>query len=98
MRSTICMICILLSGIGCAQTAYAQQEVQFSQYIFNGLALNPGYAGYKEYTNIHLMYRSQWTGLQGAPKTFSASIDGVTGDKKMGLGFQVINDNLGAQS
>ena len=80
------------------KSGFAQQDVQFSQYIFNGLALNPGYAGYKELTNINLMYRSQWTGLQGAPQTFSASIDGVSADKKMGFGFQAINDQLGAQS
>jgi type IX secretion system PorP/SprF family membrane protein len=76
----------------------AQQDVQFTQYIFDGLALNPGYAGYKEVTNAHLLYRDQWTGLDGSPKTITATVDGVTENKQVGLGFQVIDDKLGAES
>jgi len=76
----------------------AQQDIQFSQYVFNGMALNPAYAGYKEATNFHLVYRDQWTGLNGAPKTTSFSIDGVTEDQKIGLGGMILQDELGAQS
>jgi type IX secretion system PorP/SprF family membrane protein len=76
----------------------AQQDIQFSQYVFNGMALNPAYAGYKEATNYHFVYRDQWTGLVGAPKTSSFSMDGVTEDQKIGLGGMIIQDELGAQS
>jgi len=78
--------------------ADAQQDIQFSQYVFNGLILNPAYAGYKEVTNLNLVYRTQWTGIQGAPQTISASIDGLLHGEKMGLGFAVTEDQLGAQS
>jgi len=78
--------------------ARAQQDVQFSQYVFNGMALNPAYAGYKEATNLNLVYRDQWTGLAGAPKTLSASVDGLIAGEKMGLGFSVLQDEIGAQT
>jgi len=87
-----------LSLIFVYSSAAAQQDIQFSQYVFNGLVLNPAYAGYKEVTNVDLTYRDQWTGLTGAPKTISASVDGLTKNERMGLGFQVIADKLGAQS
>jgi len=78
--------------------SYAQQDIQFSQYIFNGLSLNPAYAGYKEATNFTLTYRNQWTGLTGAPVTTTASIDGTIRDNSIGIGFTVLDDNLGPQS
>ncbi len=87
--------------VGCSvffQPLKGQQSIQFSQYIFNGLSLNPGYAGYKENLNLNTTYRTQWTGLAGAPTTFSASVDGVIKEKKVGLGFSVLQDQLGAQS
>ncbi|KLT63583.1 type IX secretion system membrane protein PorP/SprF, partial [Pedobacter sp. BMA] len=47
--------------------ASAQQDAQYSQYMFNGIYINPAYAGYKEVLNVHSFYRSQWTGITGAP-------------------------------
>lgn len=76
----------------------AQQAVQFSQYVFNGLILNPGYAGYKESTQAHLIYRTQWTGLDGAPATTSFTLDGVSKSADHGFGLIIIDDKLGAQS
>jgi len=89
---------LLILFTGLTNRVLAQQDVQFTQYVFDGLAVNPGYAGYKEVTNAHILYRDQWTGIEGSPKTLTASIDGVTNDKRMGLGFQVINDQLGAEN
>lgn len=79
---------------------HAQQTVQFSQYVFNGLAVNPAYAGYREDWTGSLSYRMQWAGINGAPRTAVASFDGVTNDdeKRVGLGFIAINDRLGAQN
>lgn len=77
--------------------AYSQQDVQFSQYMFNGLYINPAYAGYREQWNVNVFYRTQWAGLPGAPKTFSAAADGTVNSNRVGLGLQVMNDQLGAQ-
>lgn len=75
----------------------AQQDAQFSQYMFNGIYINPAYAGYREQLNLHAFYRSQWTGIDGAPKTMSLAVDAVANDGNVGLAFQVSSDRLGAQ-
>ena len=91
-------VLIVAYFLGTAGNIFAQQDIQFSQYVFNGLTLNPAYAGYKETTNLNLSYRNQWTGLVGSPKTVIASIDGMTRTDKIGLGVLIIQDELGAQS
>ncbi|WP_316813801.1 type IX secretion system membrane protein PorP/SprF [Pedobacter heparinus] len=90
---------ISLIGIaGWIFSANAQQDSQFTQYIFNGIHINPAYAGYKEDIYVQSFYRSQWTGIKGAPKTFSVAADGAFNNGKVGLGLIVTNDQLGAQS
>jgi type IX secretion system PorP/SprF family membrane protein len=78
--------------------ARAQQDAQFSQYLFNGLYINPAYAGYKSDFYINAFHRSQWTGLNGAPVTTSVAADGSFANDKVGLGLLVQRDQIGAQS
>ncbi|PWS30563.1 PorP/SprF family type IX secretion system membrane protein [Pedobacter paludis] len=80
-----------------ARLAHAQQDAQFSQYMFNGIYINPAYAGYKEQLNVHAFYRTQWTGIEGAPKTMSVAVDAIANDGNVGLALQVSSDKLGAQ-
>ena len=75
----------------------AQQIPQFTQYMFNGLYINPAYAGYKENLYAHLMYRKQWIGTEGAPQTVMLGIDGDLG-RGSNLGFVYANDQIGANS
>lgn len=75
-----------------------QQDAQFSQYIFNGIYINPAYAGYRQELNAHTFYRSQWVGVPGAPQTMSLAVDGAVNEKRMGLALQVAYDKIGAQS
>jgi type IX secretion system PorP/SprF family membrane protein len=75
----------------------AQQDGQFSQYMFNGIYINPAYAGYREQLNLHAFYRNQWTGIQGSPKTMSMAIDATANDGNVGLALQLTSDRLGAQ-
>ena len=79
-------------------TANAQQDAQFSQYIFNGLYINPAYAGYKSDWFVNSFFRSQWTGLQGAPTTVSIAADGAVANDAVGLGLLLQRDQIGAQS
>lgn len=90
------LLCLLLG----TTLAHAQQTIQFSQYMFNGLAVNPAYAGYRDEWNAGLSYRMQWTGISGAPKTGTLSLDGLTNstNKNTGLGLMVITDRVGPQS
>lgn len=88
------LLCIAL------QKSFAQQTVQFSQYMFNGLVVNPAYAGYKEDWTLNLSSRLQWTGIDGAPRTNTVSIDGVLDPNKKtaAVGFLATNDQLGPEN
>ncbi|QHL88543.1 type IX secretion system membrane protein PorP/SprF [Nibribacter ruber] len=79
-----------------AYTASAQQSAYYTQYIFNGLAINPAYAGSKGLINVNGLFRSQWTGVPGAPRTQTLAADGSY-NETVGLGIQVMNDQIGAQ-
>jgi len=81
-----------------SQHSVAQQDAQFSQYMFNGIYINPAYAGYKEVLNVHSFYRSQWTGITGAPHSMSLAVDASANNGNVGLALQVSSDKLGAQT
>ncbi|RYU91454.1 type IX secretion system membrane protein PorP/SprF [Mucilaginibacter terrigena] len=72
---------LLLSVMLCfvVLTNYAQQRPQYTQYVFNNYLLNPAVAGIENYTDVKLGYRSQWTGLEGAPVTAYFSINAPLG-------------------
>lgn len=80
-------IILFLSVILLAWGSYGQQMPSFSQYMFNGLYLNPAYAGSHEYISSSILYRHQWTKLPGAPRTGLMAIDGRLKNPNMGLGF-----------
>lgn len=67
----------------------------YTQYMFNKLLINPGYAGSRAATSITALYRDQWTGFEGAPRTATVSVHGHLKNPKVGLGLTVINDRLG---
>lgn len=74
----------------------AQQDVMVSQYMFNGLLLNPAYSGSHKYFTSTLMHRSQWVKLEGAPVTSILAVDGPVKNKNMGLGLILMHDQIGA--
>lgn len=78
-----------------ALTAHAQQEVMVSQYMFNGLFLNPAYAGSHSYVSSSLLHRSQWMQVEGAPRTAMLAVDGPVMNNRMGLGFTMVHDQIG---
>ena len=80
-----------------ATSSIAQQNFITNQYIFNPMTINPAYAGTKQWTNINMIYSAPWTGLDGAPNTQAISIEGSP-ISTMGLGLQLINDRIGAES
>ncbi len=73
----------------------AQQELMMSQYMFNGLFLNPAYAGSHPYVSSSLLHRAQWMGMEGAPRTSTMAVDGPLMGDKMGLGFTLVHDRIG---
>ncbi|WP_079716984.1 PorP/SprF family type IX secretion system membrane protein [Parapedobacter luteus] len=99
MKQIRIMLCIVAAGLPFA--VRSQQNIQFTQYIFNSMSINPAYAGYKEEWFGQLGMRSQWVGLDGAPQTALLSVDGLLdglGYKRHGLGLQLSADGLGPQS
>ena len=79
-----------------ASIGYAQQDAQFTQYMYNTMAINPAYAGLRDRLSVFALHRTQWVGLEGAPVTNNVSIHSPIGyDNKMGLGLSIINDKIG---
>lgn len=74
---------------------HGQQEMMLSQYMFNGLFINPAYSGTHSYAEATALYRSQWTGFDGAPKTQTFGVEGPISNELMGLGLTFVNDKLG---
>jgi type IX secretion system PorP/SprF family membrane protein len=84
------LVLLLLSGI-----SYAQQDAQFTQYMYNTININPAYAGSREAMSVFILHRAQWVGLDGAPTTTTASINTPINESNVGIGVSVINDRIG---
>lgn len=82
-----------LSGI---HSIHAQQDPQYTQYMYNTINVNPAYAGSRGVMSIFGLHRTQWVGLDGAPKTIAASMHTPLGQSKLGLGVSFVNDRIGA--
>lgn len=86
---------IVLVIAGFANTkAIAQQGPQFTQFMFNNLAINPAYAGADEHASITLVARNQWNSIENAPSTQSLAAHSLFA-KRVGLGLTVIHDRIG---
>ncbi len=92
---TLLLLLTLLVG---GSQVQAQQEKMFSQYMFNMLAVNPAYAGSRDVLSATGLYRNQWGGIEGAPKTSTFTIDMPVNKERVGLGLQVFNDQLGLEN
>ncbi|MEY3500955.1 MAG: hypothetical protein RL308_2624 [Bacteroidota bacterium] len=77
-----------------ASHIHAQQDPNYTQYMYNMNVMNPAYAGSKENMSGSFMYRQQWVGLEGAPKTATFSLHSPIG-KNVGLGISAISDKIG---
>ena len=81
--------------LGCSQLVLAQQQAMYTQYMFNGLAINPAYAGSHEAVSMTALVRKQWVGLDGAPGTQTFSIHSPINEKKIALGLMLLHDKIG---
>ena len=73
----------------------AQQDAQYTQFMYNTINVNPAYAGSRGVLSVFGMYRAQWVGLEGAPNTAAASIHSPIENSRVGLGLTVSNDQIG---
>nr|WP_298931393.1 type IX secretion system membrane protein PorP/SprF [uncultured Allomuricauda sp.] len=77
------------------QGLVAQQDAQYTQYMFNTLSVNPAYAGSRGQLSFAGLYRSQWVGLDGAPETFTLNLHSPIRNSRLGYGVSIVNDNIG---
>lgn len=97
MKTRIGIVALVMSLFSI--TAHAQQDAQYTNYMYNTMTVNSAYAGSRGGLSAFLLHRSQWVGLEGAPTTQAFSIHKAVGQqRKIGLGLSVINDKIGPTS
>lgn len=90
MKKVLTVIFILSMYLG-----IAQQDAQYTQYMYNTITINPAYAGSRGAVSIFGLHRTQWIGLDGAPKTNAFSINSPINNSNLGIGLSFINDKIG---
>ena len=85
---------LVLVLLFCSTAGFAQQDAQFTQYMYNTININPAYAGSRGAMSIFGLYRTQWVGLDGAPETSSFSLNTPI-NNNVGLGISLVNDKIG---
>ncbi|MCX2742385.1 type IX secretion system membrane protein PorP/SprF [Mangrovivirga sp. M17] len=73
----------------------AQQMPMYSQYMFNGAAINPAYAGSQDAFYASILWREQWVGVEGAPSTQTLSIHSPLKNQKIAIGGLLYQDQIG---
>jgi type IX secretion system PorP/SprF family membrane protein len=89
------IFCLVILFIGTLYFTYGQREPQYTQYMYNIGSFNPAYAGSVEHTEIAAAYRAQWISVPGAPRTLRLGVNLPFENKKNGLGFNIIHDEIG---
>ncbi len=84
--------------IAAKQEVRAQQDAQYSQYMFNQLVYNPGYTGSREALSATVLLRRQWLGYVGGPATGNISLHAPIANERHGVGFMFAQDHLGVTS
>lgn len=75
---------------------YAQQDSQYTNYMYNTQVINPAYAGSREQLSALLLYRNQWVGIDGAPTTYNFGLHTPVGQaQRLGLGLNFFKDEIG---
>ena len=91
MKTRILLFALMCTGM----VSYAQQDAQFTQYMYNTININPAYAGSRGALSMFALYRTQWVGLDGAPVTSTVSMNTPLNESNLGLGVSLINDKIG---
>jgi len=91
MRTKILYFALMLIGL----VSYAQQDAQYTQYMYNTINVNPAYAGSRGVLSIFGLYRTQWVGLDGAPETGAVSVNSPIANSNLGVGLSFVNDRIG---
>ncbi|MFM2225361.1 MAG: hypothetical protein RJA07_1563 [Bacteroidota bacterium] len=88
------LICAALSSM----KLFAQQDPQYTMYMWNQLSVNPAYAGSRECLSATALYRTQWVKMDGAPRTINVGIHAPLRNERVAVGLNVTSDQLGISS
>jgi type IX secretion system PorP/SprF family membrane protein len=91
MKSKLFSTFMIITSIA----SFAQQDAQYTQYMYNTININPAYAGSRGALSFFVLHRTQWVGIDGAPITNTFSINTPFNNSNVGLGVSVINDEIG---
>ena len=91
MRTKILIFALMLT----CYSSFAQQDAQYTQYMYNTININPAYAGSRGVMSIFGLHRTQWVGLDGAPVTNAFSLNTPINNSNLGVGLSVVNDRIG---
>ncbi|KLT68081.1 type IX secretion system membrane protein PorP/SprF [Flavobacterium sp. ABG] len=91
MRRKLILFVILFTAIA----SHAQQDAQYTQYMYNTININPAYAGSRGVLSAFGLYRTQWVGLDGAPKTGTLSVNTPINNSHVGVGVSLVSDKIG---
>lgn len=75
----------------------AQQDPMYTQYMFNQQTINPAYAGTWESLSFMVLGRQQWAGFDGAPQTYTFSMQAPLKNERVALGLNLISDKVGQE-
>ena len=94
MRTKILIFALMLT----CYSGFAQQDAQYTQYMYNTININPAYAGSRGVMSVFGLHRTQWVGLDGAPTTNTFSFNTPISNSNLGVGFSLVNDRIGPTS
>ena len=97
-RGKLILGVLLSCSLVATSSLFAQQDAQYTQYMYNTVSVNPAYAGSRGHLSIAALYRNQWVGLDGAPETQTLNLHTPMGYRGMGLGISIVNDKIGPTS
>lgn len=93
MRKLVFSVALVASGL----VGKAQQDPQFSNFMYDKLSINPGYAGIENQLCGTLFYRNQWMGFGNQPTTLLANVHNNFAIIHGGAGLTFYSDKLGFQ-
>ncbi len=91
MKTRLLTFVLIFTGV----VSFAQQDAQFTQYMYNTLNVNPAYAGSRGVLSIFGLHRTQWVGMDGAPVTNALSVHTPLNESKLGIGVEFLTDKIG---
>ncbi len=94
MKKLVITFIIVFGLLIFSNTSYAQQDAQYTQYMYNTLSINPAYAGSRDVLSVLGLYRNQWfNNIEGAPNSYTFSMHSPVG-RNVGLGLNIVRDEI----